>query len=250
MIYVYCPYQVSGLQDLLNSLSAQRVSRFDGESFWNKKARFIPEPGSVLIPLGATLPQLDKVKVLNAMDCPRNKFQVLGTLSNTLGKSSVLRTVKADAGVNASTTLLPRKFKSLGLVADIEYLHIRPQFTDYYVYRESFTRQVRIHSFNGKSIRAGEWVMAGSVADDTIRTEATGWKINYAHPSTVSERALAHRAVKLLDMQYGVVDLGINAAGSGMVLQVTTIPDLSTPGAVAAYTKAINKFIEGTSNAV
>lgn len=253
MIYIYSPREVKGLNLLIDALGAKRVSRFDGETFWYGKKRFMPEPGSILIPFGTTVPNISGVRVLNGYEQPRRKFDILSTLFTSnlapkVGRAEGSSTYKniIDGG------LLPRQFKSRGLEHDLEYLKNHSSFIDYFVVKLNCTRQVRIHSFDGKSISAAQWV-AGSNAHPWIRTEATGWKLDYFYKTTTLERATAHKAVKALELIYGVVDVGVLSDTSAKVLDVTTIPDISTEPRLKAYIKSIHKFIAGpevTTNAI
>lgn len=127
-----------------------------------------------------------------------------------------------------------------------------PLTPDFFVKREQFRDEIRIHSFMGKSIRAGRKVPR-TASDATpfngrpnewIRSFDGGWKISYdGFKSKEPQRELAHCAVEALGLQFGAVDIGIKADGTLIVLEVNRAPGLSD-GTIESYAKAIEAWLE------
>jgi hypothetical protein len=80
-IYIYCPRKSEGAFELVKALDAQRLRRFDGLNFWDKKARFHPAKGDVIVCWGASVPEMEGLRVLNSMNEPMNKYEELKNLA-------------------------------------------------------------------------------------------------------------------------------------------------------------------------
>jgi hypothetical protein len=125
----------------------------------------------------------------------------------------------------------------------------------YFVKKEAFVKEVRIHSFLGKSIRAGvkglregfttTLGVGGQLASDWVRSWDGGWRIHYDGVSSKKKhRDLAHAAVKALGLDFGAVDIGERADGSVLVLEVNRAPGLAE-GTIDVYANAIRGWING-----
>lgn len=137
----------------------------------------------------------------------------------------------------------------------------------YFAKKEEIVKEFRIHSFLGKSIRAGVkalrdgYVPAERVEQALhttpdgralyghpwVRSWDGGWRIKYDGVSSKRKhRELAHAAVKALGLDFGAVDIGERADGSLLVLEVNRAPGLAE-GTIDVYSKAINNWISGTN---
>lgn len=129
-----------------------------------------------------------------------------------------------------------------------------PQVPDYYVRRENLVKEVRVHSFKGKSIRAGvKAVREGYQAPNGtaldvknahpwIRSWDGGWRISYSGEGIKNKhRDLAHAAVAALGLDFGAVDIGERSDGTLVVLEVNRAPGLEG-GTIEAYAKAIRSL--------
>lgn len=129
---------------------------------------------------------------------------------------------------------------------------------DYYVRKETFVHEYRVHSFLGASIRAGKKVprdgfrengdvpnrpgVANVAAHPWIRSWDGGWRIAYDGVSIRQRhREVAHQAVAALHLQFGAVDIGERADGSLCVLEVNRAPGLEG-GTIEAYARAIRAW--------
>ena len=120
---------------------------------------------------------------------------------------------------------------------------------DFWVKKEAFVREFRVHSFMGRSIRAGvkrfnlEGQPTGIAA--WVRSEKNGWGISYDGVSVKQKhRDIAHAAVRALGLDFGAVDIGERADGSLVVLEVNRAPGLEG-GTVDRYADAITKWLNG-----
>lgn len=130
-----------------------------------------------------------------------------------------------------------------------------PTAPAYYSRKEILNREFRVHSFLGRSIRAGVKApregfglgIAGPTrqAHPWVRSYDGGWKIAYDQfESTRVMRDLAHAACTALGLQFGAVDLGEKPDGSLIVLEVNRAPGLEG-GTVESYAGAIRRWTEG-----
>ena len=116
-----------------------------------------------------------------------------------------------------------------------------PNQPDFFVKKESFVNEYRIHSFLGKSIRAGKKAPREGFATPHawIRSWDGGWRILYDGVTPKQRhRDIAHEAVAALGLQFGAVDIGERADNSLVVLEVNRAPGLEG-GTVDAYARAI-----------
>lgn len=124
---------------------------------------------------------------------------------------------------------------------------LRGNATDYFVRREQLVREFRVHSFLGRSIRAGVKVQRPGFANPHawIRSYDGGWMISYDGDTVrQAHRDLAHRACEALGLDFGAVDIGEKADGSLIVLEVNRAPGLEG-GTVTSYARAINRWVSG-----
>ena len=137
-----------------------------------------------------------------------------------------------------------------------------PAAPDYFVKKVQLTAEYRVHSFLGRSIRAGAKQLRdgyfvpgtrhpngpqfnGQQASPWIRTWDGGWRIVYDGVSaSQAVRDLAHQAVAALGLQFGAVDIGQTADGSLIVLEVNRAPGLEG-GTITRYVDAIQKWSTG-----
>jgi hypothetical protein len=134
-----------------------------------------------------------------------------------------------------------------------------PTSPDFWVRKEPFVREYRVHSFLGKSIRAGikspregfdaENPRRGfAQAHPWIRSHDGGWRIKYDGVSSTTEhRALAKQAVAALGLDFAAVDIGEKADGSLLVLECNRGPGLEG-GTIDAYADAINTWVAAQRN--
>lgn len=136
---------------------------------------------------------------------------------------------------------LPREFSHVG---GADLLH-PPAAADYWAKKENIVEEVRIHSFNGKSIRAGiKKPREGAQPHAWVRSYDGGWSIAYdGFESTKTQRELAHAAVKALKLDFGAVDLGKKADGTWIVLEANRAPGLEG-GTTAAYANAVRAWVQ------
>lgn len=266
MIYIYSSKKHVGLESLASALGAERLWRFDGESFWDKSRKYrieVPER-SVVIPWGEELPTIEGLRVLNGRDTQFNRYRQWQILANSVKIARAYQPEPGD-GINWSDSYyLGRKFgQSLTKQPTVPVAQ-----ADYFVERKKFTMETVIHSFMGRSIRAGIKVpMPGrsltrseeiydllpmQYVHPWIRSHAMGWEVDYKEGSLPETRVIAHTAIKVLGLIFGEVRLGKTdeANGQWMVISVSLAPNLRGLNAVKVYTKAITNLLEEPTNAI
>jgi hypothetical protein len=123
---------------------------------------------------------------------------------------------------------------------------------DYYSKREQFVAEYRVHSFLGRSIRAGKKIHRTPQSEtpfhgtphEWIRSFDSGWQISYADDSGIKQRHrdIAHAAVKALGLAFGAVDIGELADGTLVVLEVNRAAGVEG-GTTEAYARAVRRWI-------
>lgn len=260
-IYVYCGRKSTGALELVNALGAKRLRKFDGLHFRDKTRRHNLKDGDVVICWGESVPEFDGVRVLNALDAPLNKQNELKRL---------LEKGVPCVRVSTSQELGPDSLDRVGFIKRSNH-HIGGNDllngigrADYYVKKENFVKEYRIHSFNGRSIRAGikvhregftlaaspaAWLPNANLVHPWVRSFDGGWRIQYDDfKSTNRQRKIAHMAVAALGLTFGAVDVGELGDGTLKVLEVNRAPGIEG-GTIASYTRAINKWLERPNEA-
>jgi len=252
-LYIYCPRKSTSALELVQALDAKRLRTFDGLHFWDKRKRFLLKDGDSVICWGASVPELEGVRVLNSMQGPMNKFEELRKLY--------------AAGVKVVSSSKTKAYGMDHLLLGRSNFHVggsdllsKDDHSDYYVYKEIFENEYCIHSFAGKSIRAGikvirdgftltdeaNWRPDANLAHPWIKSFDGGWRVRYdGFASTSRLRKLAKDAVSALGLTFGAVDIGERRVdGRLLVLEVNRAPGIEG-GSTASYVRAINKWLKG-----
>lgn len=249
MIYIYTEKMTEGIMDLLDGLEAKRLKNFDGMDFWWRGKRVTVNEGDVVICWGSRVQDIDGVRVLNS-GLSASQRDIFYTLNSYGVPSAPTINYKADG-----------YFPVVGSVGK-SFLHppVSSDKPDFYIFKYSFMQEYRVHSFNSRSIKFGKKVpragfkiasledgfRLGIDAHPRIRSFEGGWMVDYENCQSVPElRALAHQAVKVLDLTFGVVDIGVTAGGEKMVLKISTAPILDKD-ILPAYVNNIKKWITNT----
>lgn len=120
----------------------------------------------------------------------------------------------------------------------------RPEF---YVKKLDLTRELRVHSFLGRSIRAGVKAPREGFVNPHpwIRSWDAGYAIRYdGVTATQRHRDIAHQACQALGLDFGAVDVAEQANGELVVLEVNRAPGLEG-GTTTRYAGAIQRWIQG-----
>lgn len=172
----------------------------------------------------------------------------LSLLIESLGRPAPLP-VQAAAPAG---TWVPRMNNHIG---GNDLLH-PPTAPDYYSRRLQLTDEYRIHSFDGRSIRAGRKVLRDGfsltggapghgtlAASPWIRSYDGGWRINYdGFESSRPMRDLAAQAVQALGLTFGAVDIGLETTGRLVVLEVNRAAGIEG-GSTESYAHAITRWV-------
>ena len=253
-LYVYCPRRSTGALELVKAMGAHRLRKFDGLNFWNKRTRVKLSPNDIVVCWGSAVPEIDEVRVLNASDKSVTKYDEIYTLAQA-GVPTIAYSKGGRNKYSGDAVFLPRiNFHQEG--RDLIYPPERP---DFYTIKENFVKEYRIHSFDGRSIRAGvkvpregfkatteaNWKPNSGLLHPWIRSYDCGWKINYdGFQSTAKLRKVAHTAVAALGLTFGAVDIGELPDGTLKVLEVNRAPGIEG-GSIQTYVRAITRWIEG-----
>lgn len=247
-MYVYCPRRSADAFELVKALGAHRLRQFDGIDFWDKRKRYVLKDGDVVVCWGATVPEIDGVRVLNGLEQPQDVFDVWTKLVN-----AGVPTLTITRGKHGPRTLTPRLFRE---IQQKDATYVSPQ--------EPIKTEYRIHSFNKRSIRAGvkvpregfticnenDWKPDANLAHPWVRSYYGGWRVNYdGFKSTPEMRKLAHKAVASVGLTFAAVDIGQRPDGRLVVLEVDSAPRIEG-GTVLSYMRAINRWVkEGVNDA-
>lgn len=247
MIYVYSKLKSNGALELVRALGALRIRTFDGLDFYRRGKKLTLVPGDIIICWGSQVPEIDGVIGLN-----------MGKYADKIADARELVNVGIPT-INYSTIpttgYLPRSRNHVGGMD----LLAPPKWPDFWVQKLPIVNEYRIHSFCGRSIRAGKkilrdgfipatgtapWGSAPNIAHPWVRSYDAGWRIFYDNfKSSKTMRSLAAKAVKALDLDFGAVDIGELENGNFVVLEVNRAPGLEG-GTIEAYARNIQKWID------
>lgn len=287
MLYVYCARGSVGARDLAASLGGMRLRRFDGMTFYRKGKPIRLKEGDRVVCWGDSLPEIEGIKILNGAEIDNkydsaNRLVMAGlpTITQMEPKKDFARYLMSNPAAHppggfpqgtllyGGYVLVPRRFNHIG-GNDL----LNPVSPNFYVKWENVTEEFRIHSFKGKSIRAGIKIPrdgfclrvekgyrctrcgrhSGKDIDENIiphgphkwiRSFDAGYRINYdSFKSTPTLKALAAKAVKTLKLDFGAVDIGHKADGSYIIFEVNRAPGIEG-GSLDAYTRHIQAWSE------
>lgn len=232
LIYIYCTRRSNGARDLVNKLnqdapgSARRLRR------WNRVQQ------QDLVVNWGDRNILDASNVLNPV-LPANKLAELVVLREGGVPTVPFSTDKEQPNWLARTM---HHQEARDLRANLRR-------GDYYVQFVPVVREFRIHIWRGKSIRTGIKMPRIDNPDTRFRSWEAGWKLDYG---TVCQenmrqtyRDIAKRAIRVLGLDFGAVDLGIRPNGSVVVFEVNSAPGLEG-NTIDAYAHAIKTTQENS----
>lgn len=253
-LYIYCPSPSQSADELIAGLEAKRLRKFDGMDFWRFGKRFKLEAGDILVCWGKPVPDIEGVRILNGGN-PANRLQEMN-----LFVSAGLGTLPYRKGTHPSYTLRRTLKKSSGR----EFL-VPPSDAVYSTCRVNFAGEYRIHSFDGRSIRAGEKVLRTGyelapseeawlenskspepklLAHPWIKLFEFGWKLQYdGFMSNQRLRKVAASAVKVLDLTFGAVDVAYKADEDRYYLIKVTRAPILDETSIKSYIRAIQRWV-------
>lgn len=264
--YVFCPFKSQSALDLCKVLGATRLRNFDGLSFWGKRDRIDIVEGDTIVAWGTTLPALDGVRILNSVEDPRfmlMRYQDPPDLMSVGIRTPYRFETEEAARAHAKAYMPGQEWPLIGRKhkrhsgSDL-LLSTQPPY-DYLTFQYPLEKEYRIHIMDGKVLRTGERVLK----DDSIVVPALDWKpgTNLAHPwvrtgmggwrwqwetfgATPTVRANALAILKILNLSFGVVDIGMMSASHGYLMTgLSLAPRLDETG-LDIYAKAIAKWEE------
>jgi hypothetical protein len=114
---------------------------------------------------------------------------------------------------------------------------------DFWSKREDIVEEYRVHSFLGKSLRAGIKKMSRTATiHPWIRSYDGGWRICYeGFSSTPAMRKLAKDACEALNLDFAAIDIAKRRDGSLFVLEANRAPGIEG-STIPVYVKAINEW--------
>lgn len=108
--------------------------------------------------------------------------------------------------------------------------------------------EFRVHVFNGEVIDVVEKRLRRGLANEVnrnsyVRNHDNGWV--FAHDNVVCPdevKALAIKAVNVLGLNFGAVDIGVSAKGQAYVFEVNTAPGLENQQTITSYVNAFKNY--------
>lgn len=215
----------------------------------------VPAPVDPLLALWDTAQ--DAAEAFIAVNVTRNQVaregivELIGHLNRVFNAQTIPAPVAPPPA--PATDWIGRTFNHTG---GADLLNPQQHRPDFWAKKEAFTSEYRVHSFMGRSIRAGKKIPRegfGLAAPNTtlrvahpwVRSYDAGWMISYADEAGIKQkhRDIAHAAVKALGLQFGAVDIGERADGTLVVLEVNRAPGVEN-GTIDAYTRAVRRWID------
>jgi hypothetical protein len=287
-VQIYCPVPSNSARELVKRLEAKRVRTPEGVkvdvpyvvwginpgigagrflndiSIGNKfqQAQKLVQKGVPTIKAALAVPDEPNTEAMNALRRELREFVMMEPALESVVYREAMR------GLSVKLATPPTSRNAANWIARTNN-HIGgddildpPGVGNFYVKRESIEREVRVHSFMGRSIRAGAkklrdgWTLGQTEADydpdrlvahPWVRSFDAGWRISYDGVTTTqAERTLAHSAVSALGLNFGAVDIAIRPDGSQFVLEVNRAPGLEG-GTIDVYANAITAWVGGVA---
>jgi len=256
-VYFYCLQKSPGVTELIEALGATRLRRFDGLDFWDKHRRVELKENDSIVCWSTGLPELEGIKVLNPTRRKLTKYEELYNLA--INGIVVVRIYSSP--LHGIPGILARSNHHKGA----DDLLNPPKNPDYWTTKEDISGEYRLHSFGGRSIKAGvkkvregftiaesevaykKGIAEGKLlAHPWIRSTKTGWFVDYENfTSTAKMKQIAHKSIEILGLTFGAVDIGERTAdGTLFVMGVSRAPEIEAKS-MGAYQRAITKWLEG-----
>ena len=222
MIYIYRRKPSRSARELASTLGGRRIRRIKPTGRWRT---------SRIVGWG---------EAVSGLQCP-----ILNgtTLKNKLTDVILLKrhdvpTIEVSITKPADGEWLGRRASHVG-GRDFFDPPVRP---DFWVKREDIVKEIRVHSFNGRSLRAGVKIpRVGVVPHPWVRSWEGGWRISYNGKVRQRHRDLAHKAVVALGLDFGAVDIAILKDKRMIVLEVNRAAGLEG-GTLGVYANAIQEW--------
>lgn len=249
MVYIYCKRGSESARALADAIQGKRLRTFDGMTFFRGGKKVKLAEGDCIVAWGEPVPDLQGIRVLNGAILP-NKYKVAVKLSE-----AGIPTIQVRLSRPSSKEWFGRSNFHVG-GNDLLTPTTAP---DFWVKREDIVEEYRIHSFLGKSIRAGKKIVREGYSLDQAAVDASngtlklasswirsfdgGWRICYDNfQSKKAMREIAHKAVEALGLDFGAVDIAKCANGNLIVLEVNRAPGLEG-GSVEQYAKHVKGWV-------
>lgn len=257
MIYVLtgnAPEYIQKDAELLaRAIGGQRVRRFDGMHFWVKGKR-LPEltVGDRIISWGGAFPDVEGLFVCNRGDV-LHPYQATARLAlNHVPTVPIVNRHNARHP-ELNTTIWTRRLHSAIEGSDLLGEPVPHTVADYATNRIRLDHEYRVHVVHGRVVLAGEKVKARATAHEWVRTAAGGWMMQYEgfRPPT-GLKTFARKAMKILQMDFGSVDVGVEPQKGLTFINLNPRPKLQDAKVLQAYTEGLKAWAEtvGVAGAV
>lgn len=250
--YIY-PYNLDSqsAKAIANALNTIRI-RADGKFKHTPSALVINWGNSNVGKVNKALPHLNHPSVVERSINKLSTFKWLANVGFTaIPKWSTDKAIAQD-WLNAGSVVIARlklrssKGQGIQVVQPGETLPDAPLYTKLF----SKDKEYRVHVFKGSVIDfAQKKLKTGVTPKPYIRSHDNGWvfcREGVELPEKVSETAID--VVKLMELDFGAVDLAISKKGNVCVFEVNTAPGIEGT-TVVNYTKAITAYLEQLKNA-
>jgi hypothetical protein len=235
-VYVFRRPGSDGANNIVLALKAEGVS---AERAKSEAAVSAAPEGSIIVCWGQAPdgPKLQTLEYLNHLPVP-SKLNELHALAKGDVKVPNYSNAKLDGWLGRTNNHSGGKD-----------LLIPSDSPDYWVQKLKIVHEFRVHVFKGKSIRAGVKVHRENFPGTPhawIRSYDAGWRLSSAQVKdfiTETVREEAKKAVKVLGLDFGAVDVGLLADGTAVVLEVNRQPG-NEGGTSEAYARHLRLLAE------
>lgn len=230
MIWVYAEKPVQHDRNLATMLGGQLVRAFDGETFWVRGRRVVPASGDTVITMSGTFPKVANLTVFNGDD--KESVDESRTLSSLLHMSSVLTPQLRDTPRDGWLGRIYSHKNAVDLINP-------PTHPEFWAEKAVVRNEFRIHVFQGKVIGVGQKVKASPFCHQWVRTEATGWHVDYGTKAELGRQLKSRFDVVMnaTNVDFASIDLGETESHETIVFGMDRIPKLDTR-VLSAYVRA------------
>lgn len=239
----------TGAAILERELPAERIDPHDGASIRSvRSSDFVVNWGcgwTNSVPVRANQPKAicKAVDKLLAFECFRNAD--LPHPSTTTSRRVVQKWLETGNNVYARSTMSGERGRGITVIKPEDRSVEGFELPEALVYTKGFraTREFRIHVAFGQVIEVNEKKRRNGTTPDPLVRSSADWVFCVYNLSPYPDqiKSLAIEAVESLGLDFGGVDLAIDALGNPCIYEVNTAPWINRESSWTAYTNALRE---------
>ena len=229
MIYVYAPTASEGCLNLIKSLDAIRLRKFDGMQFLQKGRPVTFISDDTVICWGVHVPKLRDATVLNSSLAYPNQFEINSRMYRIENIGPVLRLIQYTSQTHYTNDM---SNKARGLLKNESGMVPSTEFVGYGMPYTAVRTEYSLHVFKD------------SVIHGTQTTRVLGQpSVSNVSKAPAKVVTAALNAVKVIGLDFAKVTVATLDNNLIAIRKILTAPSLDAPELVDAYTKSFKSLL-------